>query len=37
LFEPAYTINAYKKKLAAVEELVSGAEENEVRHFLYPF
>ncbi len=34
LFEPAYTINAYKKKLAAVEELVSGAKENEVRSFL---
>lgn len=34
LFQPAYTINAYKKKLAAVEELVSGAEEEEVRSFL---
>ncbi len=34
LFESAYTINAYKKKLAAVEELVSGAKENEVRSFL---
>lgn len=34
LFEPAYTINAYNKKIAAVEELVSGAEENEVRAFL---
>jgi len=34
LFKPAYTINDYKKKLDAVEELVSGAEENEVRSFL---
>ncbi len=34
LFAPAYTINAYKKKLAAVEKLVSGAEVNEVRSFL---
>ena len=25
LFQPAYTINAYKKKVFAVEELVSGA------------
>lgn len=29
LFQPAYTINAYKKKVAAVEELVSGATEDE--------
>lgn len=34
LFEPAYTINTYKKKLEAVEELVAGAEEEEVRSFL---
>ncbi len=34
LFQPAYTINAYKKKVSAVEELVSGAEEEEVRSFL---
>ena len=33
LFQPAYTINAYKK-VAAVEELVSGATEEEVRSFL---
>lgn len=29
LFQPAYTINAYKKKVVAVEELVSGAAEEE--------
>lgn len=34
LFQPSYTINAYKKKVAAVEELVSGATEEEVRSFL---
>lgn len=34
LFAPAYTINAYKKKLAAVEELIAGAEEEAVRSFL---
>lgn len=34
LFQPAYTINAYKKKVFAVEELVSGATEDEVRSFL---
>ena len=34
LFQPAYTINAYKKKVAAVEELVSGATEEEVRSFV---
>lgn len=34
LFEPAYTINAYKKKLTAVEELVDGAKEEDVRLFL---
>ena len=34
LFDHAYTINAYKKKLAAVEELVASAEEVEVRSFL---
>lgn len=34
LFEPAYTINAYKKKLTAVEELVAGAEDDVVRSFL---
>lgn len=33
LFEPAYTINAYKKKLTAVEELVDGAKEEDVRSF----
>lgn len=34
LFQPTYTINSYKKKVAAVEELVSGATEEEVRSFL---
>ena len=34
LFQPAYTLNAYKKKVSAVEELVRGAEEEEVRSFL---
>lgn len=34
LFQPAYTINSYKKKVTAVEELVSGATEDEVRSFL---
>lgn len=34
LFQPAFTINAYKKKLAVVEELVSSAKEEEVRSFL---
>ena len=34
LFQPAYTINAYKKKVVAVEELVSRATEDEVRSFL---
>ena len=34
LFQPAYTINFYKKKVAAVEKLVSGATEEEVRSFL---
>lgn len=34
LFQPAYTINAYKRKVSAVEELVSGATEEEVRSFL---
>lgn len=34
LFQPAYTVNAYKKKLTAVEELVSGANEEDVRSFL---
>ena len=34
LFQPAYTINAYKKKLTAVEDLVSGANEEDVRSFL---
>lgn len=34
LFQPAYTINAYKKKQNAVEELVSGANEEDVRSFL---
>lgn len=34
LFQPAYTINSYKKKVSAIEELVSGATEEEVRSFL---
>ena len=34
MFQPAYTINAYKKKLTAVEDLVSGANEEDVRSFL---
>jgi len=34
LFQPAYTINAYKKKVVAVEELVNSATEDEVRSFL---
>lgn len=34
LFQPAYTINACKKKLNAVEELVSSANEEDVRSFL---
>lgn len=34
LFQPAYTINTYKKKLTAVEELVKGANEEDVRSFL---
>lgn len=34
LFEPANTINAYKKKLTAVEALVDGAKEEDVRSFL---
>lgn len=34
LFQQAYTINAYKKKLTAVEELVRGANEEDVRLFL---
>lgn len=34
LFQPAYTVNAYKKKAIAVEELVSSATEDEVRSFL---
>lgn len=34
LFQLAYTLNSYKKKVAAVEELVSGATEDEVRSFL---
>lgn len=34
LFQPAYTVNSYKKKLAAVEELVGGANEKDVRTFL---
>lgn len=34
LFQSAYTTNAYKKKLTAVEELVSGANEEDVRSFL---
>ena len=34
LVQSAYTINAYKKKVVAVEELVSSATEDEVRSFL---
>lgn len=34
LFQPAYTINACKKKLNAAEELVSSANEEDVRSFL---
>lgn len=34
LFQPVYTINAYKKKLTVVEELVNGANEEDVRSFL---
>ena len=34
LFQPAYTVNSYKKKLTAVEELVRSANEEDVRSFL---
>lgn len=34
LFQPVHTVNAYKKKVAAIEELVSGATEEEVRSFM---
>lgn len=34
LFQPAYIVNSYKKKLTAVEELVRGANEEDVRSFL---
>lgn len=34
LFKPAYTVNSHKKKLTAVEELVGGANEEDVRLFL---
>lgn len=34
LFQPAYTVNSYKKKLNAVEGLVRGANEEDVRSFL---
>lgn len=34
LFQPAYTVNAYEKKIAAVEQLVSESTEEEVRSFL---
>lgn len=34
LFQPAYTVNSHKKKLTAVEELVRGANEDDVRSFL---
>ena len=34
LFQPAYTVNSHKKKLTAVEELVRGANEEDVRSFL---
>lgn len=34
LFQPACTVNSHKKKLTAVEELVRGANEEDVRLFL---
>ncbi len=34
LFQPAYTANSYKKKQTAVEKLVRGANEEDVRSFL---
>ena len=34
LFQPVYTVNSYKKKLTAVEELVRSANEEDVRSFL---
>lgn len=34
LFQSAYTVNAYKKKMTAVEELVRSANEEDVRLFL---
>lgn len=34
LFQPAYTVKSHKKKLTAVEGLVSGANEEDVRSFL---
>lgn len=34
LFQPAYTVNSHKKKLTAVEGLVSGANEEDVHSFL---
>lgn len=34
LFQPAYTVNSCKKKMMAVEELVRGAKEDDVRSFL---
>lgn len=34
LFQSAYTVNAYNKKMTAVEELVGGANEEDVRLFL---
>lgn len=34
LFAPAYTVNSYNKKLAAVAQLVEGAEISDVRTFL---
>lgn len=34
LFQPADTINSYKKKVSAIEELVSGATEEAVHSFL---
>lgn len=33
LFQPAYTVKSHKKKLTAVEGLVSGANEEDVRSF----
>ncbi len=34
LFQPAYTVNGYNKKVAAIEELVNSAAEEDVRSFI---